>query len=110
MTEQQLKAEVRNGSIPSAAADTGATSSIGTMKDKRRNAFISTGRQSTKAFHTPNGTVEAATDMVKLHHNIRHPAKDIHIVPGIKRDSLLSTAKLADANYITIFNKDKLNI
>jgi hypothetical protein len=46
----------------------------------------------------PNGTVEAATDVDKLHHDVHHPAKDIHIIPGIKRDSL------------AIFNKDKLNI
>jgi hypothetical protein len=98
MTEQQLKAGVRNSSIPSAVANTGATSSIGTTKDKHRNAFISTGQQSTKAFHMPNGTVEAATDIVKLHHNVRHPAKDIHIVPRIKRNLLLSMAKFADTN------------
>jgi hypothetical protein len=58
----------------------------------------------------PNGTVEAATDVDKLHHDVRHLAKDIHIVPGIKRDSLLSMAKFADANYIAIFDMDELNI
>ena len=58
----------------------------------------------------PNGTVEAATDMDKLHHDVRHPAKDIRIAPGIKRDLLLSMAKFADANYIVIFDTDELNI
>jgi hypothetical protein len=58
----------------------------------------------------PNGTVEAATDMDKLHHNVRHPAKDIDIVPGIKRNLLLSMAKFADAIYIATFDKDELNI
>jgi hypothetical protein len=57
-----------------------------------------------------NGTVEAATDVDKLHHDVCHPAKDIHIVPGIECDSLLSMAAFADANYIAIFDKDKLNI
>ncbi len=110
MTEQQLKAGVRNGSIPSTVANTGATLSIGITKDKCRNAFIPTGRQSTKAFHMPNGTVEAAMDVDELHHDVHHPVKDIHIVQGIKRDSLLSMAKFADANYIAIFDKDELNI
>jgi hypothetical protein len=110
MTEQQLKAGVRDGSIPSAVVDTGATSSIGTTKDKCRNAFIPTGRQSIKAFHMPNGTVEVATDVDKLHHNVRHPAKDIHIIPGIKRDLLLSMEEFAGANYNAIFDKDELNI
>jgi hypothetical protein len=110
MTEQQLKAGVCDNSIPSAVANTGATSSVGTIKNKHRNAFIPTGQQSTKAFHMPNGTVEAATDMDELHHDVHHPAKDIHIVPGIERDLLLSMVKFADTNYIVIFNKDKLNI
>jgi hypothetical protein len=34
----------------------------------------------------------------------------VHIVPGIERDSLLSIPKFADANYVAIFNKDKVNI
>jgi hypothetical protein len=110
MTEQQLKAGVRDGSIPSAVANTRATSSVGTMNDKHKNAFIPTRRQSTKAFHMPNGTVEAATDVDKLHRNVCHPMKDIHIVPGIERDLLLSMAKFANANYIVILDKDKLNI
>jgi hypothetical protein len=110
MTEQQIKAGIRDGSIPSAVANTRATSSVGTTKDKSRNAFIPTGQQSTKTFHMPNSTVEAATDVDGLHHNVRHPVKDIHIVPGIECNLLLSMAKFADANYIAIFDKDKLNI
>ena len=110
LNEQQLKSGVRDGSIPSAVADTGATSSVGTTRDRTNHAFLPTGRQSNKAFHMPNGTVEAATEIDELHHDVRHPAKDIHIVPGIERDSLLSIAKFADANYVAIFDKDELNI
>jgi hypothetical protein len=58
----------------------------------------------------PNGDIEEASDMDKLQHNVRHPAKDVHIVPGIERDSLLSISKFADANYVTIFDKDEVNI
>ena len=58
----------------------------------------------------PNGNVKEASDMDKLHHNIRHPAKGVHIVPGIERDSLLSIPKFADANYVAIFDKDEVNI
>jgi hypothetical protein len=110
MIEHQLKAGVHDGSIPSAVANTRAISSIGTTKDKCRNAFIPTGQQSTKAFYMPNGTVEAATDVDELHNKVCHPAKDIHIVPEIERNLLLSMAKFADANYIAIFDKDKINI
>ena len=58
----------------------------------------------------PNGEVEEASDMDELQHDVRHPAKDVHIVPGIERDSLLSIPKFADANYVAIFDKDEVNI
>ena len=58
----------------------------------------------------PNGNVKGASDMDKLHHDVPHLAKDMHIVPGIERDSLLSIPKFADTNYLTIFDKDKVNI
>ncbi len=75
-----------------------------------RNTFDTTGRQFDKAFCMPNGKVEEASNMDKFQHDMRHPAKDVHIVPGIEPDSLLSIPKFADANYITIFDKDKVNI
>jgi hypothetical protein len=80
------------------------------MKDKNRHAFVPTGWQSNKTLHMPNATIEEATDVDKLHHDIRHPAKDIHIMLGIECDSLLSIPKLSNANYIAIFDKDKINI
>ena len=71
---------------------------------------MTTGQQSDKAFRMPNGEVEEASDMDKLQHDVRHPAKDVHIVPGIERDSLLSIPKFTDANYVAIFDKDEVNI
>ena len=106
----ELKQGVLDGSIPSAIADSGATSSVGTKRDKKRNAFVATGRQSDKAFRMPNGKVEEASDMDELQHDVHHLAKDVHIVPGIERDSLLSIPKFADANYVAIFDKDEVNI
>jgi hypothetical protein len=58
----------------------------------------------------PNGQVEEANDMDKLQHSVHHPAKDMHIVPGIKRNSLLSIPKFVDAIYIAIFDKEEVNI
>lgn len=106
----ELKQGVLDGTIPSAIADSGATSSVGTKRDKKRNAFVETGRQSDKVFRMPNGEVEEASDVDELQHDVRHPAKDVHIVPGIERDSLLSIPKFADANYVAIFDKDEVNI
>jgi hypothetical protein len=37
-------------------------------------------------------------------------AKILHITLGVSQKSLLSTIKFADANYITIFDKDTVNI
>jgi hypothetical protein len=58
----------------------------------------------------PNNKVEEASKMDELHHNMRHPTKDVRILPGIKRYSLLSIPKFINANYIAIFDKDKVNI
>jgi hypothetical protein len=106
----KLKQGVLDRSIPSAVANSGATLSVGTKRDRKRNGFVVTGRQSDKAFCMPNGEVEEANDMDKFQHDVLHPAKDEHIVPGIECDSLLSIPKFADATYVTIFDKDEVNI
>ena len=48
--------------------------------------------------------------MSELAHDIRQPAKEVHIVPSIKTHSLLSTAKFAEAGYITVFDDEEVNI
>jgi hypothetical protein len=58
----------------------------------------------------PNRTVEAATTMDKLHHELQMPAKNVHILPGIKRDPLINIPKFVDPNYTAIFDKDEVNI
>ena len=98
----ELKIEVLNGTILSAFTDSGATSNVGTTKDRDRRAFIATGRQSDKAFRMPDGLVEEATALDALQHNLRAPARDIHIVSSIERNLLLSVSKFVDANYIVI--------
>ncbi len=46
----------------------------------------------------------------ELHHELGLPAKDVHIVPAVKQDSLISIPKFVDAIYIAIFDKVKVNI
>jgi hypothetical protein len=58
----------------------------------------------------PNGEVEEASNMDKFQHDVHHPAKDVHIMPGIERNSLLSIPKFVDANYVPIFDKNEVNI
>ncbi len=48
--------------------------------------------------------------MSELAHDVRQPAKDVHIVPSIQSNSLLSTAKFAKAGYITVFDNKEVNI
>ncbi len=47
----------------------------------------------------PNGKVEEASNMDKLHHNMGNLTKDVHIVPGIECNFRLSITKFVDANY-----------
>jgi hypothetical protein len=42
--------------------------------------------------------------------NVRAPANELHITPGVSQYSLLSTGKFADANYITVFDKEIVDI
>ncbi len=106
----KLKEGVLNGSIPSAFVDSTATSNVGMTKDQSKGAFVKTGQRSTKVFCMLNGALEEATAMDKLQHKLRPPARDVHIMPLIKRDSLCSISKFVHANYIAIFDKDKVNI
>jgi hypothetical protein len=104
--KQLIKKRVLNGSIPSIVADSAATSHIGTKHDP----FIPMGRTSKKIFQLPDGTRTAASTISELVHNVRQPAKDVHILPTIKTNSLLSTAKFAAAGYTTVFDDKEVNI
>ncbi len=46
--------------------------------------------------------------MNKLHHKLCEPAQSIHIVPQVQ-NSLLSTSKVVNADYITIYDKKEVN-
>ncbi len=106
--DEALRRGVLEGSIPSAAADSGATSSVGTKNDRQH--FISTGKRSDKTFRLPNGALESAHEISHLATAVRSPARDIHITPGVNETSLISTVKFAEAGYITIFDRDEVNI
>jgi hypothetical protein len=48
--------------------------------------------------------------MTKYPFDIRAPANELHITPGVSQHSLLSTGKFSDANYITVFDKEMVNV
>ena len=58
----------------------------------------------------PTGNIAPASDLKLLKHEVRDPARDVHIVPEVTTNILISTGKFADANYITIFDKDEVNV
>ncbi len=104
--EQIIKKGVLNGSIPSIVADSAATSSVGTPTAP----LIPTGHKSNKIFQLPDGRRTAAATVSELVHNVQQPAKDVHITPSIESNSLLSTAKFAEAGHITVFDNEEVNI
>jgi hypothetical protein len=79
---------------------------VGTSDDPSRR----TGITSNKEFLLPGGKILAATKIAEYPFKVRDPAKQLHITPGITTNSLLSTNKFAEANYITIFDKEEVNI
>ena len=108
LTGRLLKRGVLDGSIPYAVIDTGATSSARLSSD---SAFLcATGQRSTKVFHVANGNAAPASEVRLLQQPLRDPARTIDMVPSLHGASLLSTSKLADAGYVTIYDGNEVNV
>jgi hypothetical protein len=103
--DEELRQGIMDGTIPSTIADSGATSGVET-KD---NPSHCTNEPSDKWFILPSGAVIQATEIAEYPFNVRKQAK-VHITPGVSQHSLLSIGKYADANYITVFDKDTVNV
>jgi hypothetical protein len=104
--DKELCQGIMEGTIPSMIVNSGATSGVGT-KD---NPSHRTSKPSDKQFILPSGQLIQATEKVEYPFSIRAPANKLHITPGISQHLLLSTGKYADANYITVFDKDTVNV
>ena len=104
--DKELRQGIMDGTIPSTIAASGATSGVGTKDDPSRR----TGEPSDKRFILPSGEVIQATEKAEYPFNVRAPANELHITPGVSQHSLLSTGEYADANYITVFDKDTVNV
>jgi hypothetical protein len=103
--EERVKEGVVNGTIPYGVKDSGAPSTYG----KSGDPFEPTNRKLTKTFHMPTGNETPAGDISLLHHDLCDPARTVDMVPGIKNNTLISTSKFADANYISIFDQEEVN-
>ena len=60
-----------------------------------------------KIFQYVGGDIAAATTIKQLPMEVRDPAKDVHIAPGIN-NNLISTSKFVDTNYAWIFDNDEV--
>ena len=116
ISEDQLKEMIINGTIDTAIADAGASSSCGVPLISecggyklKGNPFIETGRRSDKIFQYAGGGLAPATEIQELPYKVRGQAKDVHITPGIK-NNLISTNRFALENYIHIFDKEQVNV
>ena len=72
--------------------------------------FIQTNKRSAKTFALTDGHPNPATNISNLHHDVREPSRTVNIVPDIKAQSLLSGGKFSKAGYISVCNKDEVNI
>ena len=90
--------------IPFVIGDTGATSSTGLV-----DPYIPTVIKSNTMFHSPNGGTDPASDVCKIEHELRDPARTVDMVPYLVDSSLLSTRKLASAGYIKIYDGKEVN-
>ena len=104
--EKEIKEGILEGTIPSAAYDTTATSSCRTYGDP----FIPTGHQSTKVIQTPTGHKAPASEIRLLYHDLRSPATEVDKMPELTETTLVSAAKLAEAGYVSIFDNDGVNV
>ena len=95
-----------DGSIPSGVSDTGASSTVG----KPGDPFIQTDIPSNKTFYLPDAHTINSTNVAYLEHELREPARTVDMVPELAENTLISTGKFADANYISVYDKKEVNV
>jgi hypothetical protein len=87
--------------------DSGATS--GAITESNKHTLKPTGNKSHKVFILPDSTKAPATNIRQLRNKLHSPATEMNVVPGITK-SLVSICKIADADYITVLDRNGANI
>jgi hypothetical protein len=98
----------RRERIATMAADSAATSTC--IREIDAEFTDVSDEESLKRFANANGTISKASKKTKLRYDMREPATDGDIVPDLAQNSLLSTSKCADANYITVFTPEEVKV
>ena len=104
LAKAKLIEGIKNGTIPAAISDTGATSTAG----KPGDPFQHCNSHKTKVFHLPTGSTTTSTHQAKLHLQVRAPANIVDVVPNLTQ-TLLSGSKFADAGYTAVYDKNEVN-
>ena len=105
--DQMLNIAEENSEVADGIYDCAATSGVAAVADIKD--LVPTGKQSNKVFIIPNSEAMPATEMYKLGYELRDPATEMNVVPGV-HSSLISACKFADADYITVLEKNGLKI
>ncbi|KAL7505598.1 hypothetical protein ACHAXN_004225 [Cyclotella atomus] len=108
MRKLERKRERQRDRIATIVADLAATSTVIRNADAEHVDVLET--KSQKVFQNANGTLSSTGNEARLKYNLREPAGKADMVPDLATNSLLSTAKCADANYATLFTKDKVRV
>ena len=106
---------VIDGSIDTAIADSGASSSCAKEPTSECGKYavpdqlLATGKPSTKVFQYGGGELGKAKEIKHLPWDVRGAAKEIHSVPGLK-NHLISTNKFVEENFVQVFDKEEVNV
>ncbi len=77
---------------------------LGTGAEHDSDCFHDAGLPSEKVFMLPDKTKIRATKKMRLKHNLWPKASKMNIVPNL-HSTLISVPKMADADYIAVFDK-----
>ena len=84
-------------------------SGAGAAPEEDEEHFENSGQMSNKTFMLLDKRTHCAMKKMLLKHQLRQGAREVNIVPGL-HTTLISVSKLADENYVMIFNKNEAKI
>ena len=102
-----MKRKAESGEEPYGWYDFGATSTFVAEKDVKHT--IKTGLPSNKKVKMPNGQFERGGEQLEMRSSMHAPANKGDSIPGINT-TLVSTGKLADAGYVSVFDQEEVNV
>ncbi len=87
--------------------DMGATSGVAAKRNIE--SLENTGQPSNKVFMLPDKSKIRAAQKMLLKHKLQKGTREMNVVPGL-HSTLISIPKMANADYIALFNKHKATI